>query len=170
MTKLSPSAAKRITIGRVGATHGVRGEVRAIPLTDFPERFQEMETVMVGDELLHIENCKPHGKFFLLKFREYPVKEDAMRLNGRLISIDREEAGPLGEGEYYTFDIIGLTVFDTDDKELGKVVNVIKTGSNDVYEVVDENGRETLVPALKKVVRLIDIPAGRMEIALLDEF
>ena len=140
MTKLSPFAAKknkrdknRVTIGKVGAPHGIHGEMRIIPLTDFVERFETMKEVMVGSEMLHIESCKYHKQYVLMKFKEYPVREAAMSLTGKLLTVDRSEAAPLQEGEYYTFDIIGLTVYDMDGKELGKVENVLRTGSNDVY-------------------------------------
>ena len=116
MTKLSPFAAKknkrdknRVTIGKVGAPHGIHGEMRIIPLTDFVERFEIMKEVMVGSEMLHIESCKYHKQYVLMKFKEYPVREAAMSLTGKLLTVDRSEAAPLQEGEYYTFDIIGLT-------------------------------------------------------------
>ena len=170
MTRLSPSVPdasnERIVIGRVGAAHGIRGELRVIPLTDFPERFAALREVMVGDELLHIESVKPQGKNFLMRFREYAVREDAQRLTGRLLTVARAEAAPLDEGEYYVFDIVGLTVYDEEDNELGTVENVLRTGSNDVYAVRSEDGREILIPALRKVVRTIDVPNGRMTVRL----
>ena len=157
---------ERIVIGRVGAAHGIRGELRIIPLTDFPERFPALREVTVGDELLHIESVKPQGKNFLMRFREYAVREDAQRLTGRLLTVARAEAAPLDEGEYYVFDIVGLTVYDEEDNELGTVENVLRTGSNDVYAVRSEDGREILIPALRKVVRTIDVPSGRMTVWL----
>ena len=157
---------ERIVIGRVGAAHGIRGELRIIPLTDFPERFAVLREVMVGDELLHIESVKPQGKNFLMRFREYTVREDAQKLTGRLLTVARAEAAPLDEGEYYVFDIVGLTVYDEEDNELGTVENVLRTGSNDVYAVRSEDGREILIPALRKVVRTIDVPNGRMTVRL----
>ena len=170
MTRLSPSVPdagnERIVIGRVGAAHGIRGELRIIPLTDFPERFAALREVMVGDELLHIESVKPQGKNFLMQFREYAVREDAQRLTGRLLTVARAEAAPLDEGEYYVFDIVGLTVYDEENNELGTVENVLRTGSNDVYAVRSEDGREILIPALRKVVRTIDVPNGRMTVRL----
>ena len=175
MTRLSPSAAKknaakdRVTIGKVGAAHGIHGEMRIIPLTDFTERFADMKEVMVGDELLHIESCKYHKQFILLKFREYPVREDAMRLTGRLLTVDRSEAVPLEEGEFYTFDIIGLTVYDEAGTELGTIENVLRTGSNDVYQARRPDGRELLIPALKAVVKEIDVAGGRMVVDLPEE-
>lgn len=157
---------ERIIVGRVGAAHGIRGELRIIPLTDFPERFTALREVMVGDELLHIESVKPQGKNFLMRFREYAVREDAQRLTGRLLTVARAEAAPLDEGEYYVFDIVGLTVYDEEDNELGTVENVLRTGSNDVYAVRSEDGREILIPALRKVVRAIDVAGGRMTVRL----
>ena len=165
MTRLSPSVPDgRIVIGRVGAAHGIQGDLRIIPLTDFPERFDALREVMVGDELLHVERVKPQGKNVLVRFREYAVREDAQRLTGRLLTVARAEAAPLDEGEYYVFDIVGLTVYDEENNELGTVENVLRTGSNDVYAVRSEDGREILIPALRAVVREIDVPGGRMTV------
>ena len=157
---------ERIIIGRVGAAHGIHGDLRVIPLTDFPERFAVLREVMVGDELLHIESVKPQGKNFLMRFREYAVREDAQKLTGRLLTVARAEAAPLDAGEYYVFDIVGLTVCDEEDNELGTVEDVLRTGSNDVYAVRSEDGREILIPALRKVVRAIDVAGGRMTVRL----
>ena len=167
MTRLSPSVPDgRIVIGRVGAAHGIHGDLRIIPLTDFPERFSALREVMVGDELLHVAHVKPQGKNFLMRFREYTVREDAQRLTGRLLTVARAEAAPLDEGEYYVFDIVGLTVYDEEDNELGSVENVLRTGSNDVYAVRSEDGRELLIPAMRAVVQSIDLPGGRMTVRL----
>ena len=156
-------------IGKVGAVHGIHGELRIIPLTDFIERFETMTEVMVGDELLHIESCRYHKQDVLMKFREYPVREDAMRLTGRLLTVDRSEAAPLDDGGFYTFDIIGLTVCDVEGTELGTVENVLRTGSNDVYQTRLTAGGELLIPALKAVVKEIDIKGGRMVVDMPEE-
>ena len=104
-----------------------------------------------------------------MKFKEYPVREAAMSLTGKLLTVDRSEAAPLQEGEYYTFDIIGLTVYDMDGNELGKVENVLRTGSNDVYQARRTDGGELLIPALKAVVKEIDVPGGRMVVDMPEE-
>ena len=156
-------------IGKVGAVHGIHGELRIIPLTDFIERFETMTEVMVGDELLHIESCRYHKQDVLMKFREYPVREDAMRLTGRLLTVERSGAAPLDDGEFYTFDIIGLTVYDVEGTELGTVENVLRTGSNDVYQTRLTTGGELLIPALKAVVKEIDIKGGRMVVDMPEE-
>ena len=109
---------------------------------------------------------KQQGKNFLMRFREYTVREAAQRLTGQLLTVTRAEAAPLDEGEYYVFDIVGLTVYDEEGHEFGTVENVLKTGSNDVYVVRAEDGREILIPALRAVVLAIDVPGGRMTVRL----
>ena len=175
MTRSSQSAVKshqppkgRITIGRVGAPQGVRGEVRVIPLTDFTERFEGMKEVLVGDELFAVEHVRYHKQFVLMKFRDVTTRDEAAALTGRLLTVDRSEAAPLGEGEFYTFDIIGLHVFDASGTELGTVEHVLRTGSNDVYQARSADGKELLIPALKAVVKTIDVPGGRMVVDLPD--
>ena len=171
MTKSSPSAAKdRVIIGRVGAPHGVRGELRVFPLTDFPERFRDMEHAYAGEELLLIAGVRYQNEKILLRFAGFDSREKAAALTGRYLSVDRAEAVPLKEGEYYTFDIIGLSVRDEAGQDLGIVTEVLQTGSNDVY-VVSKKGQaaQILVPALKSVVRDIDLAGGRMVVDLPEE-
>ena len=91
------------------------------------------------------------------------------KLTGELLRVAREDAAPLAEGEFYTFDIIGLAVLDMAGERLGEVTNVLKTGSNDVYVVKKPDGAELLVPALKKVVREIDIAGGFLRVDLQEE-
>ncbi|MCI7478000.1 MAG: ribosome maturation factor RimM, partial [Selenomonadales bacterium] len=102
----------RIVVGKAGAPQGIRGDIRVIPLTDFPERFEELDYVYVDDERLDIVDVKYHKQFVLLRFKQYDVRETVASLTGKLLMIDKKDAVPLEEGEYYTFDIIGLEVFD----------------------------------------------------------
>lgn len=173
MTKSSPSVAeKRVVIGRAGAPHGTAGELRILPLTDFPDRFQDMKEVYVGEEILHIETVTVRNEkpLILLRFHEYPTREQAAKLTGKFLSVERADAVPLEEGQYYTFDIVGLEVFDASETSLGYVTEVLQTGSNDVY-VVAKRGEagQILVPALKKVVKEINLPKGRMTVELPEE-
>lgn len=156
MTKSLPSVAE-IIVGKVGAARGLDGTVRIIPLTDFEGRFDGLEKIFVGGKLLRIESVKHIGGQLFIKFAGVDNRESARALTNQFLTVNREEAAPLAEGEFYTFDIIGCEVFD-DDKRLGTVTNVLKTGSNDVFEV-DGN---TLIPALKSVVHSIDIAAKKI--------
>lgn len=159
----------RIVIGKAGAPHGLKGELRVIPLTDFPERFGSLREVFIGERMFHVEHVHYHRQFVLLTLAECASREAVAKLTGELLRVAREDAAPLAEGEFYTFDIIGLAAVDMTGKKLGEVTNVLKTGSNDVYVVKKTDGAELLVPALKKVVREINIAEGFLRVDLQEE-
>ena len=92
-----------------------------------------------------------------MKFAGVDNREAARALTNKFLTVDRKDAAPLDDGEFYTFDIIGCEVFDG-DKKLGKVTEVLKTGSNDVFVVEGE----ILIPALKSVVQSIDVSAKKI--------
>lgn len=156
-----------IVIGKIGAPQGVRGEVRVIPLTDFPERFRELKTALLDDGTsLPIASVRYHQQFVLLKFRGMDNRNDIEHLRGRLIKVERKDLVQLPDGHYYIFDIIGLEVYTEEEEYLGKVTDVLETGSNDVYIVEQKDKQPLLIPALKSVVLQIDIPSGKMIVKL----
>jgi 16S rRNA processing protein RimM len=159
-----------ITIGKIVAPHGVRGDVRIFPLTDFPERFHELKTVYVDDVgQLKLESARPHKKFILLKFTGIDTMNEAAPLSSKLIKIRREDVVKLPEGQYYIFDIIGLNVFNEQGELLGVITDVLQPGSNDVYVVEQQDKKELLVPAIKDVVKQIDIAGKKMLVKLQEE-
>lgn len=160
-----------ITIGKAVAPHGVRGDVRVVPLTDFPDRFLKLKEVRLDDgRVLAVEAAKHHKQFVLLKFRGLDDRTAVEPLRGRLLQVGRADLVALPAGHYYIFDIIGLQVFDEDGASLGKITDVLATGANDVYIADREGQPPLLIPALKDVVRLIDIPGGRMVVKLQEEW
>lgn len=160
-----------VIIGKIVAPHGVRGDVRVIPLTDFPDRFLHMKAVLVGeDRLLPIETAKFHKQFLLLKFRNLNDRNAVEALRGQFLYVQRQDVVPLSDDEFYVFDIIGMSVYTPDGELLGKVSEVIETGSNDVYVVERPVARPLLVPALKKIVAVMDVANRRMVIQRPEEW
>ncbi len=159
MTKLSRFADKispdEIIVGKIGAARGIDGLVKIVPLTDFEGRFDGLKEIKVGGKIMSIESIKHISGGIFAKFAGVENREDAKLLTNKFLTVPKSKAAPLAEGEFYTFDIIGCEVFDG-EKFFGKVTNVLKTGSNDVFQV--EGEKEILIPALKKVVTKIDIP------------
>lgn len=155
-----------ITIGKIVGTFGHRGMLKLLPLTDFPDRFLEMDEVVLElngkQQVYHILEAKYYQSRILLKFKEISDLSGAETLRGALIKISRDELTTLPEGSYYIFDIIGLKVYTPDGAFIGVVEDLIQTGSNDVYVVGNENKGPLLVPALKEVVKELDIKGGRM--------
>lgn len=159
---------KKVVIGKISAPHGVRGEVRIVPLTDFPERFENLKTVFLEDDSkMELESVKFSNKFIIAKFKNINSRNDIEIFNGKLLMLNRSDIPSLPEGEYYNFDIIGLEVIDDKGSKLGKITEVLKTGSNDVYVV--EGKKQILVPALKKVVKEINLTDGFIKVELLEE-
>ena len=155
------SAVNEIIIGKVGAARGLDGTVKIIPLTDFSGRFDGLEKISVGGKIFVVEQVKHIGGQLYIKFAGVDGREAARALTNKFLTVDRADAAPLADGEFYTFDIIGCEVFG-DNGKIGTVTDVLKTGANDVFEV---DGK-ILIPALKSVVRSIDVAAKKI---LVDE-
>lgn len=157
-----------LRVGKIVNTQGIRGDVRVIPLTDYINRFGDLKYVYLNDEKLikqEIESVSYHKSFVLLKFRGIDSMSDAEKLKDNYILVDRRNAVKLPEGRYFICDLIGLKVYDIGGGSLGEIVDVISTGSNDVY-VTRMDDREILIPALKTVVMDINIEEGRMTVHL----
>lgn len=160
-----------IVIGKIGAPQGVRGEVRIIALTEFPERFKKLKIAHLDDGTnLEIESVRYHQEFVLLKFKGLDDRNAIEHLKNRLIQIERKDLMPLPEGHYHVFDIIGLTVYNEQEECLGKISDVLQTGSNDVYIVEQKDKQPLLIPGLKTVVQKIDIASGKMIVKLQEEW
>jgi len=159
-----------LEVGEIVNTHGVRGEVRVIPLTDDPQRFRSLDWVFLDREgsldKIYIEGVKYARGMVILKFKNIDDPASAETLKGRLLKVDREHAVKLPEGSYFICDLLGSEVFDETAGKLGELKDIIKTGSNDVYVVRNETGREVLVPALKSVVRNISLENRKITVAL----
>jgi len=163
------------SIGKIVAPHGVRGDVRIIPMTDFPQRFYDLKEVYLDDhgQLAAIENVRPHQNFFLIKLFGYNCMDSAATLRGKFLKVRRDQLVSLPEGHYYIFDIIGLRAFTEDGDFLGEITDVLETGSNDVYVVNQKeeiSKTPLLIPALKEVVKKIDIENSQVIVRLQEEW
>lgn len=160
-----------VNIGKILKTHGYRGEVKVLPLTDFPERFEGMEQVWVEGPgkkgFLRIEYYRSHGGYLLFKFRGFDSKEQAACLVNGFLQVREEEVHPLPAGTYYVFQLVGLDVYDQEIGYLGKIKYIIETGANDVYVVTGPEYEEVLLPAIKQVVLGVDLEEGIMQVRLL---
>ncbi|MGE5552361.1 MAG: ribosome maturation factor RimM [Betaproteobacteria bacterium] len=163
-----------VAIGEVTAPHGLRGEVRVIPLTDFPERFTHTAQVLVGPPGAEpdgppfgLEQVRRHGRTMIVKLAGVDSVEAAERLRGRLLFVRRDEVVPLPAGRFYVFDLIGLAVVAEDGTPVGELVEVLENPANDLFVVCpSDGGGDILIPAVKSVVREIDLAGGRMVVSL----
>jgi len=146
-----------IVIGEIVAPFGRKGEVKVIPQTDFPERFLELEALLIDGRELDVEGVRFHKGAALIKFEGVDDISAAEELRGKRILISESELTPLEADEYYIHDIISLEVLTTEGQSLGRIKEVLRSPANDVY-VTDR----AMIPAVKEYIVSIDIPGGKM--------
>lgn len=153
-----------VRVGKIVNTHGLKGEVKCIYLTDDMERFDDFDHVYIEDteERLDIENVRYMKGMVYLRFRGVDNINLVEKYKNKYIIIDETQMKTLDEDSYYVSDLIGLEVYDLDGSYLGKITYVYQTGANDVYEL--DRNKELLIPAIKEVVKSVDINKGRMTI------
>ena len=157
-----------ILLGKIAATHGVRGQLRVVPFSGLFDTFLGVRSVMLKDAAgrlkeYEVASATVHGKKLLLLFKGFTDINQVLDLVGSELLVDRDQLPPPAEDEYYWYDLIGMTVVTAAGEQLGVLESIIETGSNDVY-VVKSPDREYLVPALEEVVTSIDVAAKIMTV------
>ena len=155
----------RITIGQISRVRGIRGEVVVIPFTDDPSRFSRLQKVIISarenSQEFQVERSRRFEEKVLLKLKQVESPEEAKKLVGGFIEIDKDELVELPDGSYFVFDIIGLEVITTQGEKIGTVKEVFSLPANDIY-VVKGKEKEYDIPALKDVVKKIDLEKKEM--------
>lgn len=160
-------------VGKIVNTHGIRGELRVVPITDFAsERFQAGSKLVIekGGQYIPVtvEQARPHKGMELIKFAEYDNINDVQNFRDCYLSVAAEQMKPLEDGRYYYHQIIGLTVVTVDGRELGKIKEIMAPGANDVW-VVDRPGQDDLLlPAIKDVIKQVDLDQQRVIVELME--
>ncbi|HIY61290.1 MAG TPA: ribosome maturation factor RimM [Candidatus Eisenbergiella pullistercoris] len=163
---------KRLQVGVITATHGLKGEVKVFPTTDDPNRFRRLKEVILNtgreERVLEIEGVKFFKQMVILKFKGLDDIGDVEKFRRGTLSVTRENAVKLKRNEYFIADLIGMRVENEDGSELGTLQDVIATGANDVYDVRLSDGRQVLIPAIRECILSVDVEEGRMRVHLLD--
>ncbi len=154
-----------VTVGRISAPQGLRGEVKVEVLSDFPQRFEPGASVWMDGRPVRIERSRWPGRGLVLKLEGIDDRTAAEVLRGRGLQAPPFE--DLGEGTYYRDDLIGFKVVDPENHTLGILADIFPTGSNDVY-VVRSSAGELLLPATDDVVREIDLGQRRMVVEVIE--
>ncbi|MFC2026331.1 ribosome maturation factor RimM [Chloroflexota bacterium] len=169
--KGSPTSGEPVflVVGKLRRPHGLRGNMLMESITDFPERLRPEEIVYIGNTYLpfRILNCKQHGRALLISFHDYTSVDDVGHLRNQMVYVKTDDRPPLPEGEYYFHQLLGLRVVSAENQVIGTLVQILETGANDVYIVRSDSGEEVLLPAIKNVIREIDIDRGEILVNLL---
>lgn len=161
-------------VGKIVNTHGIRGEVRVMSSTDFPEeRFKKGNQLAVFDgekliEMVKVSSHRTHKNFDLLTFEGMANINDVEKYRNFLLKVNKEHLSELEENEFYYHEIIGCTVFSSEGQEIGEVTEILATGANDVWEVTPTKGKKHYIPYIAEVVKEIDLENQKIVIDVME--
>lgn len=164
-----------LILARVLRPHGVRGDLSVQILTDFPERMTSLNTVYFAADPADLRRLSEQrvtwarrhkNDTWLLHLNAIETRDDADNFRGQVMMVSLADAVPLEEDEVYLFQVIGLEVHTLEGDNLGRIVDIIETGANDVYVVQGGPHGEILLPAIESVIRYIDVDAGVMTVQI----
>ncbi len=162
---------KYLEIGQIVNTFGIKGMVKVKPFTDNIERFNNLEKVYIKNKSSQteykIQEVKYHKNMVLMKLEGIENPEQADLLRNSYLIVDREKETPLEKGTYYIVDMIGLEVYTDENELLGTLEDIYNTGSSDIYVVKNELGRQVLLPAIKDVIKNIDMENKKITVHLI---
>ena len=170
-----PDKSNLVAIGRIIKPHGVHGEFKVLPLTDFiEERFSSLKDFFIfnqndGAVKCSVVSVKFTPRYIILGAEGFTI-ESVERLRDEFIYIDKKDIMDAGDDNFYAFDLVGLEVFDNDTKKrLGEVINVFSGSGNDMIEIlIDADSRTALVPFVKQFVKKIDIGGKAIYIEVME--
>lgn len=158
-----------VVVGKLGRARGLKGDQFITPLTDFPERFAELETILVrgpdGWETRRIAANNFISGRPVIRFEGINTPEEASRLTNRTLAVPREELIELPEGSHYVFDLLGCDVVDENDQPIGRLVDVQRYPASDVYVIEAKDNHRLVLAAVSQFVRDIDVAARKITIS-----
>ena len=158
----------KIEVGKIVNTHGIRGDVKINPFMDDVEAFRKFKYLYIKDNKVKVKGVKFVKNNPIVSLEGTDSVEQAELLRNTPVYIDEEMLPELSENEFYIKDIINLDVETKDGEYLGKITDVFKTGSNDVYEILKEDGKKFLIPAISEVVKEINIKDKKVTVEWLE--
>ena len=165
---------EKLRLGKIVNAVGLKGEIKVYPYTDEKEFFEQIDSVLTenekGKEERHLlEHVRYMKEMAILKLKGVDDRTAAEGLKGRALFLYRREAPPLPEDTYYIKDLIGMTVVDQEKNRVGRLKNVIKNSSQDLYEIEKADGKGTfLLPAVEAFVSEIDLKGRTITVRLIE--
>ena len=163
---------ERLEVGQIVNTFGIKGFVKIYPYVDDISRFDNLKKVHIKskkeEKELQIEEVKYQKNMVLVKFKGIDKIEDAEKLRNSYIEIDRADAIPLEEGQYFIADLLGLDVFLDTGEKLGVLEDIYNTGSSDIYVVKNELGKQFLLPYIDEVIKQINLEEGKIIVHIIE--
>ena len=147
---------ERVVLAAVAGAHGLGGEVRLKLFAENLDSLKAHKALFAGERALTLKSVKPGGNGAIARFAEIGDRGAAEALRGILISVSRDALPPLGEGEYYHADLLGLPCVSATGETLGTVVGVENFGAGDLLEIERPDGKRALIAFKPGVADLAD--------------
>ena len=157
----------KVEVGKVVNTRGLRGEIKVYPYVDELEVFNEYEYLLINEVRYNIKGVKFFKNMVFVTLEGIDTIEKAETLKNFSCYLLEEDLPELSEGEFYIKDILGMEVITDEGVLLGTVSDVLRTGSNDVYEIKREGKKPMYIPAIKDVVLEYNIAENKMTVHII---
>ena len=151
--------------GEIVSTHGIQGEVKILPWADGPDFLLDFDTYYLKGKPYEVLSSRVHKTCVLARLKGIDTPEQAALLRGQVVSIDRSQVS-LPQGRVFIADLIGCRVLDEEDREIGKIQDVLTMPSSDVYVIQGE--KRYMIPAVKEFVREINVREGFVKVHLIE--
>ncbi|WP_427052627.1 ribosome maturation factor RimM [Paenibacillus sp. TC-CSREp1] len=166
--------AEFMNVGKIVNTHGIRGELKIMPLTDFPEvRFAKNAELFLftSDDRpvpVTVESARLHKNMYIVRLKEYGNINEVEKFKGGMAKVSKENLAELEEGEYYFHQIVGCAVITEEGETLGTITEILTPGANDVWVVKTPAGKEVLIPVIDDVVLDVNVEQKQVKIHLME--
>jgi len=163
------------SVGKIVNTHGLRGELKILSQTDFPDiRFKpKSKLIMQSPDLkttvpVEVESAREHKNVFIVKFKQYADINQVEPYKGWMLKVSERDLAKLDEGEYYYHEIVGCTVVTEEGEELGTITEILTPGANHVWTITRPNGKQLLIPVIDEVVLDVDVANKKVLVHLME--
>lgn len=157
-----------IEFGKIVNTHGLKGEVKVYSYTDNEKKILKLKKVYIRGKEYKVESMRLQKQMFLMKLQGVDDIDQTKFLMNEMCFREVEKNESNDDEGYFIKDLVGIEVIDESGNIIGTLKEVFRTGANDVYEVVDKNNKSIYLPAIKKVIKSIDISSRKMTVELME--
>ncbi|MGG2199619.1 MULTISPECIES: ribosome maturation factor RimM [Paenibacillus] len=166
---------KLYTVGKIVNTHGIRGELKIVPQTDFAdERFAPGSKLVFVDPNssatlpVTVESAREHKTMFIIRFRGFGNINEVEKYKGWLLKVEEKYLSELPDGEFYYHEIVGCTVVTEEGETLGEITEILSPGANDVWVVKRPKGKPLLLPYIDDVILDVDVEGKKVTARLME--
>ncbi|WP_281887682.1 ribosome maturation factor RimM [Paenibacillus sp. YYML68] len=166
---------KLYTVGKIVNTHGIRGELKIVPHTDFPdERFAKGSKLLFIDPNTNVrlpvtvESAREHKQMFIVRFAGFTNINEVEKYKGWLLKVEEQYLSELDEDEFYYHEIVGCSVVTEEGETLGEITEILSPGANDVWVVKRPKGKPLLLPYIDDVVLSVSIEEKKVVVRLME--